>query len=224
MIDKRALLRYNWAMEEEKSVLTDDLAVTVGKNIMRLRRMANMTQLDLAEKLNYSDKSISKWEQGNGMPDVRILVRLAELFNVSLDDLVRDHPEKQIVPKKTKLIRRIIIIACSVGLCGLVATVLYVLLGIFVPAIQKDLWLAFLYAVPVSSIVVLVFSSIWNYRAARVVSLSVLIWTLLACVYLTAFLCGYRENMWLLFLIGVPLQILTLFFFVWWKGAKISKE
>ena len=89
MIDKRALLRYNWAMEEEKSVLTDDLAVTVGKNIMRLRRMKNMTQLDLAEKLNYSDKSISKWEQGNGMPDVRILVRLAELFNVSLDDLVR---------------------------------------------------------------------------------------------------------------------------------------
>ncbi len=211
-------------MEEDKGVQSDDLAVIVGKNIMRLRRMKNMTQLDLAEKLNYSDKSISKWEQGNGMPDVRILVRLADLFNVSLDDLVRDHSEKQIVPKKTKLIRRIIIIACSVGLCWLVATVLYVLLGIFVPVIQKDLWLAFLYAVPFSSIVVLVFSSIWNYRATRVVSLSVLIWTLLACVYLTAFVCGYQDNMWLIFLIGVPLQVLTLFFFVWWKGAKISKE
>lgn len=211
-------------MEEEKSVLNDDLAVTVGKNIMRLRRMANMTQLDLAEKLNYSDKSISKWEQGNGMPDVRILVRLADLFNVSVDDLVRDHAEKPIVPKKTKLIRRLIIIACSVGLCWLVATVFYVLLGIFIPAIQKDLWLAFLYAVPFSAIVVLVFSSIWGYRATRVVSLSVLIWTLLACVYLTAFVCGYQDNMWLLFLIGVPLQVLTLFFFVWWKGSKISKE
>lgn len=211
-------------MEEEKNALSDDLAVTVGKNIMRLRRMANMTQLDLAEKLNYSDKSISKWEQGNGMPDVRILVRLADLFNVSVDDLVREHAEKPIVPKKTKLIRRLIIIACSVGLCWLVATVLYVLLGIFIPVIQKDLWLAFLYAVPFSAIVVLVFSCIWNFRATRVVSLSVLIWTLLACVYLTAFVCGYQDNMWLIFLIGVPLQVLTLFFFVWWKGAKISKE
>lgn len=211
-------------MEEEKNALNDDLAVTVGKNIMRLRRMANMTQLDLAEKLNYSDKSISKWEQGNGMPDVRILVRLADLFNVSVDDLVREHAEKPIVPKKTKLIRRLIIIACSVGLCWLVATVLYVLLGIFIPVIQKDLWLAFLYAVPFSAIVVLVFSCIWNFRATRVVSLSVLIWTLLACVYLTAFVCGYQDNMWLIFLIGVPLQVLTLFFFVWWKGAKISKE
>ena len=68
----------------------DVLAVTIGKNIMRLRRMANMTQLELAEKINYSDKSVSKWEQGNGIPDVRILVQLAELFNVSVVDLVRE--------------------------------------------------------------------------------------------------------------------------------------
>ena len=96
---------------------TDTLAVTIGQNIMRLRRMANMTQLELAEKLNYSDKSVSKWEQGNGIPDVRILVQLAELFHVSVDDLVREHTEKEIVPKNTRTLRRIIIILCSVGLC-----------------------------------------------------------------------------------------------------------
>ena len=45
-----------------------DLAVIIGKNITRLRKMADMTQLELAEKLNYSDKSVSKWEQGNGVP------------------------------------------------------------------------------------------------------------------------------------------------------------
>lgn len=210
----------------EERIVQDDLAVTVGKNIMRLRRMANMTQLDLAEKLNYSDKSISKWEQGNGMPDVRILVRLADLFNVSVDDLVRDHPEKQIVPKRTRFIRRLIIIACSVGLCWLVATVLFVLLGIFLPdAMTKHLWLAFLYAVPLSAIVTLVFCSIWHYRAVRVISLSVLIWTVLACVYLTIFATGAdMQNIWLVFLIGVPLQVLTVFFFVWWKGAKWTKS
>ena len=77
----------------------DVLAVTIGKNIMRLRRMANMTQLELAEKINYSDKSVSKWEQGNGIPDVRILVQLADLFNVSVDDLVREHTETAVMPK-----------------------------------------------------------------------------------------------------------------------------
>lgn len=213
-------------MEEEKNFTQDDLAVTVGKNIMNLRKEANMTQLDLAEKLNYSDKSISKWEQGNGMPDVRILVRLADLFNVSVDDLIREHDEKPIVPKRTRLIRRLIIIACSVVLCWLVATVLFVLLGILLPQnLKKYLWLAFLYAVPVSSIVVLVFSSIWHYKAARVISVSVLIWTVLACVYLTIYASGANmQNIWLVFLIGVPLQVLTLFFFVWWKGVRYVKE
>ena len=77
-------------MEEQ-----DQLAVTVGQNITRLRKMANLTQLELAEKLNYSDKSVSKWEQGNGIPDVRILVQLADLFGVSVDDLVRDHSNEK---------------------------------------------------------------------------------------------------------------------------------
>lgn len=213
-------------MEEEKNFIQDDLAVTVGKNIMSLRKAANMTQLDLAEKLNYSDKSISKWEQGNGMPDVRILVRIAELFNVSLDDLVREHAEKPVVPKRTRFIRRLIIIACSVGLCWLVATVLFVLLGIFLPEPSRQyLWLAFLYAVPLSAIVVLVFSSIWHYSATRVISVSVLVWTVLACVYLTIYATGANmQNIWLVFLIGIPLQVLTLFFFVWWKGVRYTKE
>ena len=80
------------SMEEEI------LAEVIGKNITRLRKLANMTQLELAEKLNYSDKSISKWEQGNGIPDVRILIQLAELFGVTLDDLVHEHVDKEVLP------------------------------------------------------------------------------------------------------------------------------
>lgn len=210
-------LGYNSGMMEEKSTVQDDLAVTVGKNIMRLRKLANMTQLDLAEKLNYSDKSISKWEQGNGIPDVRILVQLADLFNVSVDDLVREHAEKPIAPKKTMLLRRMIILFCSIGLCWLVATALFVMLGIFMKD-MKHLWLAFFYAVPVSAIITLVFSCIWRYRIVRIVSLSILIWTALACIHLTAYVCGADPVVWLIYLIGIPLQILALFFFLWWKG------
>ena len=194
----------------------DQLAAVIGKNIMRLRKMANMTQLDLAEKLNYSDKSISKWEQGNGIPDVRILLRLSELFNVTVDDLVKEHEEKEVLPRNTKLLRRIIILSLSVGLCWLVAVVGFVLFRIFAPDMPHA-WLAFLFAVPASAVVVLVFSCIWSWKWARIVSLSVLIWTALAVVYVTSYVYGH--NIWLVFLIGVPLQILALFFFVWWKRA-----
>ncbi len=197
-------------MEEQ-----DKLAVTIGQNLARLRKMANMTQLDLAEKLNYSDKSISKWEQGNGIPDIHILVRIAELFDVTVDDLVKEHPEKEVLPRNTKLLRRVIILMLSVGLCWLVAVVGFVLFHIF--SDMPHVWLAFLFAVPASAIVVLVFSCIWSWKWVRIVSLSVLIWTALTVVTVTAYLYGHA--IWLVFLIGVPLQVLALFFFVWWKRA-----
>lgn len=208
---------------EPKIEETDDIASVIGKNITRLRKLSNMTQLELAAKINYSDKSVSKWEQGNGVPDVRILVRLADLFNVSVDDLVRDHPEKPVVPKRERKLRRLVVTACSVGLCWLVAVICFVFMGILAPAIGEK-WLAFVYAVPASAVVVIVFSSIWRWKWTRIVSLSVLVWTLIACVYLTALFCGAGGQLWLLFLIGVPLQALILFFFVWWKRGKNKQE
>ena len=202
----------------------DTLAVTIGKNITRLRRIANLTQLELAEKLNYSDKSVSKWEQGNGVPDVRILVQLADLFQVTVDDLVREHDEsKQIVPRNARKLRRLIIILCSVGLCWLVAVAAFVFIGIAAPSLRY-LWLSFLYAVPASAIVVLVFSCVWQNKTVRIISMSVMIWSILACIFTTAYVCGLRQNMWLIFLLGIPLQILALVFFVWWQRIRLFKH
>ncbi len=201
----------------------DTLAITIGKNLTRLRKLANMTQLELAEKLNYSDKSVSKWEQGNGIPDVRILIRLADLFGVTLDDLVHEHTEKEIVPKNTRLRNRIIITICSVGLCWLVAVCCFVLLGLIGPNLPY-MWLAFLFAVPASATVVVVFSTIWNWKWARIISISVLVWTLIGCVYLMIFaITGGTQNLWYLFLIGIPLQVLTLIFFAWHKGIRFRR-
>ncbi len=208
-------------MEEQ-----DTLAIIIGKNITRLRKLFGMTQLELAEKLNYSDKSVSKWEQGNGIPDVRILVQLAELFNVSVDDLVREHKEKPVVPKRERKIRRIVITLLSVGVCWLVAVACFVLIGVVWNAKQEawreGAWLAFVYAVPASAVVVTVFSSIWHWKWTRVAAVSVLIWTLLACIYLTLWVCQVYD-MWLIFLIGVPLQVLALIYFLWRKKAKLKE-
>lgn len=196
----------------------DSLAVIFGKNITRLRKMENMTQLELAEKLNYSDKAVSKWEQGNSLPDVRVLVQLADLFGVTVDDLVREQKEKTVVPKNTRLRNRLITLVCSVGICWLAAVCVFVLLGIFAGHLSFK-WLPFLFAVPASAIVVLVFSSVWHWKWVRIISITVLIWTTIACVYFVAYALGAGKSIWLLFLIGIPLQILALFFFVWRKGA-----
>ena len=210
IIDKAFKNGYNEGMEDQ-----DFLAITIGENIARLRRLSNMTQSELAEKINYSDKSVSKWEQGNGIPDVRILLQLAELFNVSVDDLVREHKEAPVMPKKTRLRRRIIISLLSVGLCWLDAVVAFVFIGIIGPSVPNT-WLAFVYAVPASAIIVLVFSCIWHYRWVRIAAITVLIWLTLTCIYLTAHVCGAEIG--LIYFIGVPLQILALIFFVPWKS------
>ncbi|MCX4384391.1 MAG: helix-turn-helix transcriptional regulator [Clostridia bacterium] len=201
-----------------------ELGQIIGKNITRLRKIANMTQLELAEKLNYSDKSVSKWEQGNGIPDVRILMQIAELFGVTLDDLVHEQREHKLMPRTLCLIRRTVIISCSALLVWLVAVVAFVLLRILSPDLGFT-WLSFVYAVPVSFVIVLVFACIWKFKWLRAVSVSVIIWTALACVYLTIFACkGLIAYTWLIFFIGIPLQLLTLFFLLGWKKLKFFKK
>ena len=64
------------------------LRKTVAKNIAQYRKAHHDTQLDLATKLNYSDKSVSKWERGESLPDVYILSQIAELYGVSVDFLL----------------------------------------------------------------------------------------------------------------------------------------
>lgn len=197
----------------------DSLTIIFGKNLTRLRKMANLTQLELAERLNYSDKAVSKWEQGYCVPDVRILVQIAELFGVTVDDLLHEHtPRDAVIPKSTKLKNRLLTVICSVGLCWLVAVTAFVLLGIFGEQLSYK-WLAFFFAVPASAIVILVFSSIWHWKWTRIISISVLIWTAIGCVYLVCLAANSSAKLWLLFLIGIPLQILALFFFVWRKAA-----
>ncbi|MDE7372521.1 MAG: helix-turn-helix domain-containing protein [Clostridia bacterium] len=183
-----------------------------------------MTQLELAEKLSYSDKSVSKWEQGNGIPDVRILMQIAELFGVTLDDLVHVQKERKLMPKTMRLVRRTVVMTCSALLVWFIAVVAFVPLKLAAPELGFT-WLSFVYAVPVSSVVVLVLACVWRYKWLKVTSISVIVWTTLACICLTIFACGYRDPwLWLTFTIGIPLQFLTLIFFLGWRKGSSHKK
>ena len=196
----------------------DDIRSTVARNIARLRREAGYTQLTLAEKLQYSDKAVSKWESGASIPDAGVLLEITRLFGVTVDYLLTgEHPAAP-VPEQTSAARRnrhIFIALLSVALVWLIATAVFVALC-FSP-LSGALWLAFVWAVPVSFIVALVFNSVWGRPHHNYIYISLLIWTLLAAIYLTLL----AKNLWLLFVVGIPGQVIVI---LWREMRKKPKK
>ncbi len=185
----------------------------IAKNLSYYRKAAGFTQAELAEKINYSDKSVSKWESGNGVPDIYVFIQLAELYGVTVDTLLGDGAPVR-VQKKTRS-TRILIMLLSSGIVWLVATCLYVMMELLVP--RGAWWIFFLYAVPVNAILLIVYAGIWKYKTLSFISVSTLIWTLLTCLFLTAKFLYLRFNpsaetggLWTLFLLGIPLQVLEI--------------
>ena len=101
----------------------EKLKLQIGSNIASYRKRAGLTQAGLAEKLNYSDKAVSKWERGESFPDLYVLKQLADFYEVTIDLLI-DTPKEPEKPKRElKLnVKRSAISLCSIGLIWLVAT------------------------------------------------------------------------------------------------------
>ncbi len=191
----------------------EDLKGVVAKNIAALRQQRGMTQMELAEELNYSDKAISKWERAESLPDVAVLKRIAELFQVPLDYLVseehsgaerRERTEGELL---TRVRNRGFITGISVVGVWLLAALGYILLRYIAPRGAPS-WLPFLYAVPVSLVVWLVLNSVWFNRRRNYLIISLLMWGVLAAVYLTLLPMGQRVG--LVFALGIPGQIIIL--------------
>lgn len=173
-----------------------------------------MTQIELAEQLNYSDKAISKWERGESVPDVSVLKSIADLFGVTVDYLLTDGntPTPVSGEGEHKAIKRhnhIVVTVLSLLLVCFIATLTYVMMDIIFPGIRYR-WLPFLYAVPVAMIVWLVFNSIWFNTRRNYLIISILMWSTLICLVVT--LTDLSLTSWQLMLLGIPGQIII---FVW---------
>lgn len=216
-------------MDDEK------LKKQIGVNIAAYRKRAGMTQASLAEKLNYSDKAVSKWERGESVPDVVTLIQLAELFGISVDDLLKDPdalPDKQgrleramgkAVEKtlKRKADKRIILNLSSL-LVWFVALFLFVVLSFFD---FENIWLAFIYAVPADAIVRLSLCSAWkDFRWNRLL-VSAIMWGALVSIFMSvlAFVSwSMASSLWRIFLLGIPGQLAI---YLWFRlFRKISGE
>ena len=187
----------------------DKLNYIVAKNLSDLRKRNGLTQAELAEKLNYSDKAVSKWEKGESLPGIEVLYKLGELYGVSLDYIAGRESAKPILPRHLRKKYNIITLL-SVLCVWLTATVIYIFCNIF--AGLKP-WITFCWAVPVSLIVTVVFDVIWHRKRLFFLIVSALMWSLLLCFCLQ-FL---NYNIWIILGIGVPLQAAAL---LWWRLVK----
>ena len=194
----------------------EKLKYQLGANIANFRKQNGLTQAGLAEKLNYSDKAVSKWERGESMPDVLTLVQLAELFGITVNDLIADPNELPENPGKMEQVMSLavekamkrkankpIILALSSILVWTVALLLFVILSSL--DIPKS-WIAFVYAIPANAIVALSLLSAWRDFRYNQWNVSQILWGSLLSVYMTLLLF-FDLNIWKLFLLGIPGQL-----------------
>lgn len=207
----------------------------IGINISSQRKHAGLTQAGLAEKLNYSDKAVSKWERGESVPDVLTLALLAEQFDITVSDLLADPnalPEGSTPNKLEKAMTQVsekalkrkanknVIQALSSTLVWFVALFFFVIISSFdIPSS----WIAFVYAIPINAIVLLSLRSAWHdFRWNRVL-ISIIVWGGLLSIYLSIRLF-LAFSMWKLFLLGIPGEIATTLWFRLFSPSKNKKK
>lgn len=192
----------------------------VAKNITELRLLTNMTQLELAEKLNYSDKTISKWERAESTPDISVLVEIADLFGVSLDYLVKSENIDQKIAddtkKQTKYNRRAITYI-SESVVWILAILAFVITTLVIGKTTFQ-WLYYVYAFPIVLIIRLIFNSIWFNPRHNYIIISALMWSVLAAIHMTFIYFGI--NVALIYLLGIAGEITI----VLWSFVKKPKR
>ena len=188
-------------------MLLSELKLISASNIIRLRTQAGLTQAELGEKLNYSDKTISKWERGEAIPDAYVLTQMAEIFGVTVDYLLSTHdawenPNQQ-EEQEQGMSRHSVNMIIAIAVLGVwtMALSVFVLLWL----LDYIVWQTFIVALPVSILTYMVLICVFNRRkylqyviAAFVLSVFVLLYFVLPL-----------QKCWQLFLVAVPAIVLV---------------
>lgn len=187
----------------------ENLNQIFAENLIKLRKSKKLTQLELSEKLNYSDRNISKWENGTSLPTCDTLKELASFFGVSMDYFFEKHNKVQMLSNEDDSRRLKLII---IGLAMLGALFASVVCFVGFPNFFNVSWLSFVWGVVLCSIIGIIFTSIWFNRSHYLfLFISLLVWTGIAASYLTVLMVN-NLNLWYLFFVGIPLQLAI---FVW---------
>lgn len=184
----------------------ENVKETIARNLAELRRAHNLTQSALAEKLNYSDKAISRWEHAETLPDIETLCRICEIYGVSFEYLLsKERTEISPVSTPVKNTGRRVTI-CLIAICTvwLAALTLFTSLGTLFGVYD---WRIFIWAIPASMTVIFACNLIWwRSRIFYSIILSFVLWTIILAIYLQML----KYNLWLLFIVGAPIQAIVI--------------
>ena len=198
----------------------DEIKAAFASNLIRLRTAAGLTQSELGEKLHYSDKAVSKWERAESVPDAYVLTELGRLFGVSVDDLLCSHDKWAPPPRRgseTETYSRLFIILSTIVAIWTLCLIEFVVVWVVLDAIQ---WIVFIAAVPLSLIVLLVFNSVWYRGKGNMYIVMALVLSLVLLIYLMLL----RYNIWQVFLILAPAEILVFLAFQIRRRALKTKD
>ncbi|MCD8209290.1 MAG: helix-turn-helix domain-containing protein [Coprobacillus sp.] len=201
----------------------DNVKKTIGENLAYLRKNAKLTQAELAEKLGYSDKAISTWENGTALPDAETLTKIAEFYHVDMNFIFSPDTTKQRIRRmdndsapSTTNRQKILIISFLVTLVWLLAAIIYTYLYIYLNISESTgdnppIWMAWIWAIPVSFVAItLLVRFYWKSTTKLTIFIfgSLATWTGLVAVCLQAITLG--TNIWVTMVIGVPIEIMLL--------------
>ncbi len=202
-----------------------NLSEIVGHNLMTMRKAKGMTQQQIAEKLNYSDKSISKWENGYAVPSVDILKEFAEFYGVTIDFLITEQSDdavlnaanhEEAVEEKKQQANKAVVIALANVVVILIFTLVFVSNLISGKLDGMANYMLFLWAVPacmaISMISVRVlYGRKGGNRIAYTVMGSVFQWTLiLDCALHFYFVATPPQNLFFILAVCVPVQVIII--------------
>lgn len=190
----------------------EEIRSHIAANIAHYRRQMNLTQTELSDRINYSDKSVSKWERAEGVPDIYVLSQLAEIFGVGVDDLLSAEPPRRRTGGRKQ---RLFITLLSTGLVWLCACFAFFICMLFVPDSGRN-WLAFIVAIPVSGVVLTVFTCLWWKLIPQFLSVSLIEWGIAVTLHLSFNI----PNMGLIYVFCGVLEVLT----VLWYGLKLIRH
>lgn len=196
---------------------TNNVQETLINNLIALRKSRGLTQIELGDKINYSDKTISKWEKGDSCPNIEAVYKIARFYGVTVDDLLSDdlQQEHSVSAQRQRNYSKVIISLLAVMAVWVIATI------IFAVCLLKSFsmpWLIFVIATPASAVVALVFNSMWGNTRYNYLIISILLWTLLTSIFLSAL--EYVSVLWVIFLIGIPIQVAIIL----WSQLKYQKR
>ena len=199
----------------------NDIKQVIAKNLISLRKKNKLTQNELAEKLNYSDNAISRWEHAEVTPSIETLEQIAKIYNVPLASLIEDNAVKSAeLSDRRALVNKLAVVLISASIVWFIATISFVMARLIW---DYTLWQIYIWSMPIVALVMMPFHHYWGRHIYKYTILTIFVWTLLLAVFLQ--FLKFSPWMWVVFILGIPVQIgLSIWAFVKPKPPKPRKQ